>query len=127
MFLGLQLGFDIGVARNPLAPANTVSPVASGTASVGGTLSVTNGTWTNTPLSYAYQWRRNGAAISGETASSYVVVSGDLGFDITCTVTATNASGSGTATSNAMTISAGSGLGSVNLDEDGNPIGLVFF
>lgn len=128
MFLGLQLGFDIGVSRNPLAPSNTVSPVASGTASVGATLSVTNGTWTNTPLSYAYQWRRGGAAITGETASSYVVVSADQGLDVTCTVTATNASGSGVATSNAISIppAAGGLAGSMNMDDDGNPLPIFF-
>ena len=70
MFLGLHLGLGSGNTFNPLAPLNTVAPVISGTASVGQTLTVTSdGTWTNTPTSYTYQWRRAGVAITGETRS----------------------------------------------------------
>lgn len=37
----------------------------------------------------AYQWQRDGANISGQTAATYVVQSGDLGHAIGCRVTAT--------------------------------------
>jgi hypothetical protein len=80
-------------------PVNTVLPVISGTTAVGSTLTTTTGTWTNSPSGYAYQWKKGGVSISGATASSYVLVSGDVGGTITVTVTATNGSGSGTATS----------------------------
>lgn len=85
-----------------LAPANTVAPVCSGTATVGQTLSVTNGTWTNTPTSYAYQWKRGGTAISGANAGTYALVSPDNGATITCAVTATNSGGSSSVTSNSI-------------------------
>lgn len=109
MYLGLGLRFGgSGVAVNPLAPVNTVAPVISGTTGVGDTLTITSdGTWTNTPLIYTYQWRQNGVAIVGQTASTYVIVSGDQGYDITATVTAINASGLGVATSNAISIPGG--------------------
>ena len=60
-------------------PANTAAPVASGSLTVGSTLSCTQGTWTNSPTSYAYQWQRGGANISGATSASYVTVTADGG------------------------------------------------
>jgi len=80
---------------NPV-PANTVLPVISGAL---GTLSTTNGTWANTPTSFAYQWKRNGANIGGATANTYTIVTADIGTTLTVTVTATNAAGSTPATS----------------------------
>jgi hypothetical protein len=67
---------------------------------VGATLTATPGTWAGSPApTYTYQWKLDGVAISGATASAYVVASGDAGHVITVTVTATNASGSASATS----------------------------
>lgn len=87
----------------PVAPVNTVSPVVSGTTQVGQTLSVTTGTWTGTaPITYTYQWRRDGTPISGATASTYALVTADLAATMTCAVTATNAAGNTTAVSNAV-------------------------
>jgi hypothetical protein len=80
-------------------PVNTALPTISGTAQNGQTLTATNGTWTNSPASYAYQWKRAGVPIAGATASTYVPVQADVGSTLTVSVTATNASGSGTATS----------------------------
>lgn len=108
MGLGLGLG-DYRTAFNPLAPANTVAPVASGTTGLGDTLSVTNGTWTNSPLSYAYQWQSNGSNIGGATSSTFDITASEQGTDVRCRVTATNASGSGVAYSNALTIPAAAG------------------
>jgi hypothetical protein len=87
-------------------PVNTVAPVASGTVSLGQTLSVTTGTWTNSPLTYNYQWQRNGVDILGAAASSYVVVNADLGATIRCSVTAWNNDGPGNAYSNSLTLPA---------------------
>ena len=86
------------------APVNTVAPVISGTAVVGQTLTTTNGTWTNSPSSYSYQWKRGGVNISLATSSTYVLVAADAGTNITCEVTATNSAGSATATSNTLSV-----------------------
>ena len=88
-------------------PANTAAPVASGSLTVGSTLSCTQGTWTNSPTSYAYQWQRGGANISGATSASYVTVTADGGTSVGCLVTATNAVGSASQASNTLAIAAG--------------------
>ena len=82
-----------------LAPTNTTAPAISGTAQVGQTLTCSQGTWSNAPTSYAYQWMRNGVAISGATASTYTPVAADVGNPLTCTVTATNSGGTASVTS----------------------------
>lgn len=80
-------------------PVNSILPLITGTPTEGQSLTVSNGTWTNSPTSYARQWKRDGAAISGATGSTYVLVTADAGKTITCTIIATNADGFGTATS----------------------------
>lgn len=86
------------------APANTVLPSITSSPTVGTTVTATTGTWTGTPtITYAYQWKLNGTNISGATASTYVIQSGDVGQSLTVTVTATNSAGSASATSAAVT------------------------
>lgn len=94
-------------------PQNTAVPGISGTASVGATVTASNGTWTGTaPITYAYQWLRcntSGAAcatISGATASTYAVASADVGNTLRVEVTATNGGGSAQATSGATAVAA---------------------
>lgn len=83
-------------------PVNTVAPVISGTPTVGQTLTSTTGTWTGSPtITYAYQWK-SGASNVGTNANIYVLVTGDIGANITCVVTATNPGGSTNATSNSL-------------------------
>lgn len=87
-------------------PANIVPPVIAGSNIVGGLLKVIdNGTWTGTlPITFTYQWQRNGIEIVGQTNSTYTTEMADLGFDITCIVTATNIVGVLGAYSNVITI-----------------------
>ena len=83
-----------------VAPVNSAVPVIGGTTQVGSTLLTTDGTWTGLPTpTYGYQWKRGGAAISGATSSTYLLVTADLAATITVTVTATNTAGSASATS----------------------------
>ena len=78
----------------------TVAPAVTGTAQVGQTLTVSNGTWTNTPT-FARQWYADGVAIAGATGTTYVPVVGDVGKKITAKVTGSKAGyTSVTATSN---------------------------
>lgn len=64
------------------------TPAISGTPTIGSKLAVKRGTWSPTPSSYAYQWYRNGKAISGATKSTYTTKSTDYGAKITVKVTA---------------------------------------
>lgn len=67
---------------------NSAASVITGILSVGQTLSASTGTWSPTPDSYSYQWRRNGVAIVGANQSTYSVNSTDVGKQISVTVTA---------------------------------------
>ena len=61
-------------------------PTITGTASVGSTLTAHHGTW-SPAASLTYQWKRNGAAISGATAATYKLQTADAGKTITVAVT----------------------------------------
>jgi hypothetical protein len=84
---------------------NTSPPTITGTAQEGQTLSASSGTWSNSPASYSYQWRRcdsagaNCVGIAGAAAASYTVVAGDVGSTLQIVVTASNAGGSSAASS----------------------------
>lgn len=85
------------------APVNTVAPAITGTAQINQTLTVSTGTWTNSPTSYAYQWLANSVAItSNATANTFTLTASQVGANITCNVTATNIAGNVTATSNSV-------------------------
>jgi hypothetical protein len=81
-----------GAVPQPLEP-----PGISGTPTVGSTLSCIDGTWSNTPTTYAYQWLRNGVAISGATwgDGTYLIVDADDGTNLSCQVIASNSYGAG--------------------------------
>jgi hypothetical protein len=93
-----------------LPPANAARPSISGTARDGQLLSANNGSWTNSPSSYTYQWQRCASdgggcgAISGADSQHYTVSSTDVGHRLRVRVTASNAGGSGTATSDATDV-----------------------
>jgi hypothetical protein len=84
-------------------PQNTAVPTISGTELVGSTLTTTNGTWTNSPSGYTYQWNRSGSPIGSATSSTYLLDALDEDELITVTVTASNAAGAGPAATSAAT------------------------
>jgi glucose/arabinose dehydrogenase/PKD repeat protein len=92
-------------------PTNTSPPAINGPTMVGKTLKTSTGSWTgSSPMSFTYQWRRcdtSGSgcvAITGATASRYLLTSADAGRTIRVTVTATNSVGSSSATSAATSV-----------------------
>src|SRR5207302_1632145 len=95
-------------------PANTAPPTITGSARQGQTLTEHNGTWTNGPASYAYQWLQCDSLgnsclpISGATSQTYVPVAGDLGHALRVQETASNAGGAGTPATSAPTAPVGS-------------------
>lgn len=78
--------------------ANTAAPFIVGGVSVGQELAIDHGVWSIQPTGYTYQWKRNGTNISGATARTYTVVSGDIGATITCDVNGANSSSNLTVT-----------------------------
>jgi hypothetical protein len=83
-------------------PANSTLPALSGTAAVGQTLTVSNGSWANGPITtYNYSWSRcNGnvcSTISGEYGATYTLAAADSGMKVKALVWAYNASGHGAA------------------------------
>lgn len=64
------------------------SPSFAGINQVGATLNATSGTWSPTPTSLTYQWRRDGMDINFATNSSYTLTGDDYQRTITVAVTA---------------------------------------
>ncbi|HSZ14187.1 MAG TPA: RHS repeat-associated core domain-containing protein [Solirubrobacteraceae bacterium] len=95
---------------NGEALAYTAVPTLSSTSPVvGTTLSVaSNGTWSNGPLAYTYQWEDcTGAlctAIAGATNQSYTPRASDAGYTLVAAVTALNAGGTAVASSAATSV-----------------------
>src|SRR5436189_120440 len=82
-------------------PSMTTSPVISGLAQVGQTLTASTGSWSGTTsITYAYQWLRcdsggaSCAAIAAATAQTHLLGSGDAASTLRVKVTATNSVGS---------------------------------
>src|SRR3989344_5799484 len=101
---GWTPGFGGGGGGSPsVAPTNSIAPSISGTAEEGSTLTASPGTWGGNPApTYSYQWKADGVAILGATASTYVLTRDESAANVTVTVTATNTSGSPSATSNTI-------------------------
>ena len=94
----------------PLAPVNTSLPTVSGSNVEAQTQTAGNGAWSGSPTSFAYQWEdcnssgTGSSNIGGATASTYKLLSGDVGHTIRLVVTATNAGGSAAAASPASAV-----------------------
>lgn len=80
-------------------PVNSVLPAITGTPTEGETLTVSDGTWSNTPDAYVYQWHRDGTVIAGAAEDEYELTVDDVDAVITCSVKATNLGVSAVATS----------------------------
>ena len=74
------------VAKGTFSPLRL--PTISGSAKVGSTLTAKPGAWGPTPVALKYQWKANGASISGATSSKYKITTGAAGRRITVAVTA---------------------------------------
>jgi prepilin-type N-terminal cleavage/methylation domain-containing protein len=95
------------VVAMPGLPQASALPTISGSPTTVGTLGATTGTWTNSPTSYSYQWRRcdaGGAScadIASAVGATYGPVAADTGHKLRVRVTATNAAGATSAVSGA--------------------------
>jgi uncharacterized protein YukE len=95
------------VVPTPVVPPTAVAPpTLTGTPHLGQTLTAVPGTWTGTPpLAFTLQWLRcdaTGAActdVAGQTGTTYVLGTDDLGHTVRVRETASNAAGPVSATS----------------------------
>jgi hypothetical protein len=105
LLVALAAVTGVASAKTTAAPSNSASPTISGTEKAGSTLTASNGTWSNSPTSYTYQWRRcatDGSAcgdIVGATDNTYTLTSTAVHHTLRVVVTAKNADGSASATS----------------------------
>ncbi|MGA2455744.1 MAG: SMP-30/gluconolactonase/LRE family protein [Solirubrobacteraceae bacterium] len=94
---------ELSTASEPII--KTVPALSTTHPVIGTTVSVTNGSWSNTPLSYGYQWERCNsagaecAAILGASNQTYTPVMADYAHALVAQITATNANGSTAAAS----------------------------
>jgi TP901-1 family phage major tail protein len=99
-----------GAITATIAPYNTIAPAVTGTATVGQTLTTTNGTWAgDATITFARQWQVGNstdqndpswANIAAATNLTFVLTSGQLAKYVRCRVTATNSEGATIAFSN---------------------------
>jgi hypothetical protein len=104
-------GWSLSIERQPLGllpvpPVNTALPWVSGKAIRGQALSCEPGSWLGTPapVSFSYQWLRDGMSIALATQPSYVVQTVDEGHTLSCEVTASNIAGHQSAVSVGLVI-----------------------
>lgn len=114
-----------------VAPANTATPTISGTAQEGDTFSESHGSWFPSSSTLAYQWEScdtSGAGcapISGATAQTYKLTSGDVGHTVVVQETASQNGASSSPATSAPTgvVQAMPPSGGGNPGGGGNPTG----
>lgn len=90
------------------SPYNTVAPAVTGTVRVGSTQTTTNGTWSNTPTSYTYQWQTSSNGIlwtnvaDSSTASTFIPTFAQANLQLRVIISAVNAVDTATVTSNVV-------------------------
>ena len=94
------LAVRVGGAPGSTPPTVLSPPAVTGTAQAGQTLTSAVGTWSGSPTSFAYEWRRcdavgaGCATIVGAVASSYTLTPDDIGATLSLIVTANGKGGS---------------------------------
>ncbi|TCB88754.1 beta-xylosidase [Micromonospora zingiberis] len=73
------------------APVAKKPPVVKGKPKVGATLTAQPGTWSESGLTFQYQWLRDGRVISGATSRTYQPKNADVGHRLSVRVTAVRA------------------------------------
>jgi hypothetical protein len=87
------------------APQNTTAPSVSGDGAVGWEQDVSTGSWSSgCPITYRYQWQKDGSTSGLPANSSYVPVGADIGSTLSASVTACTNSCSTVMSSNQVTV-----------------------
>jgi hypothetical protein len=88
------------------APGNNSKPGITGKPVPGTKLQCSVGTWSGSPGSFTYQWKRDGKPIHGAARQTYTIIAADRGHSLTCAVTAANVTGSTTVVGGAVFVPA---------------------
>jgi hypothetical protein len=100
----------ITVPAAPPPPVAASPPTISGAATQGQTLTESQGSWSNGPTGYSYQWERCDSAgnscqaIAGATAQTYKLAGADVGHTLRVQEAASNVSGPGTPALSSATV-----------------------
>ena len=100
----------VSVDATAPTPTNTQLPTITGTDDAGDTLTQHQGSWTDSPTSYAEQWELCNAAgancqpIPGAGGQQYTITPADIGSTVSVSETASNANGAGTPAQSAPTM-----------------------
>ncbi len=109
---------QLSVAATGSAPTNVSPPVITGNATVGQTITVSNGTWTGSPTRFVYEFLECAAICSpggsysvlvAQPKNTYKLTSADAGHQVYAAVQATNAFGSTAIVANSTSIVGGTG------------------
>lgn len=110
---------------------NTAAPKLTGAAIVGVRMSVSNGSWSNSPVAYSYQWEdcntsgSECAPILGATNANYTVATSDSGHKLVVQVAAVNGGGTVTATTTSSSEIKGAEISEYALPAGSNPYGIT--
>ncbi|WP_285689199.1 hypothetical protein [Actinoplanes sp. NBRC 103695] len=94
----------ITVAPLPALTVTKAPTVSGSSVRVGYTVSATAGTWSPAATSVKYQWRANGAAVSGATGSTLKIPASLAGKRLSVTVTASRTGNTATSATSASTV-----------------------
>ena len=112
VFAGGQFTIVDGIAHQgfalvgPPRPGNSAPPLITGAAQPGNALTCGDGTWSDVTLPFARRWLADGAAVAGQTGTTFALAEGDVGKQVACEVTARNGTGPTVAVSAAVAVTA---------------------
>ena len=111
--LSLTAGTGSAQPTQAQAPVSVSPPTIEGSLRDGQTLTAGNGSWSNNPTRYTYQWQRcdgggqNCVNVPAATQRTFVLRPADVGRTVRVLVTAINAAGQATANSRPSAVVAG--------------------
>ncbi len=97
--------YHVGRLTTPFLPASLSPPAISGTATQGQALTASQGSWSNDPSAFAYQWQECDSSgndcsnLGGETGVTHFLSAADVGHTLRVVVSATGVAGTAAAVS----------------------------
>lgn len=101
---------SLATSKVGLGTLTAPTPTITGTVRVGSKLTAVPNTWGPAAVALSYQWFRNGSAITGAAASTYVLMPADLDGVVTVKVTGKKSGFATTAKASAATVAVARGV-----------------